>query len=143
MRRDQRLRRRNPRERLVVRPHASGRVVVGLTEREKWSWADTMVLRGEMRRLAASGRRRISLDLSSVAILPSGFFGMLCEWLEESEGELHLLNTRPEIRRTLWFRLFAERSPSAEASDEAFQVFPEPQAARPAFLDQQVDGSEI
>lgn len=84
----------------------NGMAIVSLGEANVWDYGDLVRLRETANALASAGRRRIGIDLSHVAYLPSGFMNMLCEWTERG-FEVSLLNPRRNVRDMRWFSEFS------------------------------------
>ena len=83
-----------------------GVAVISLGDANVWDQGDLSALRAAADRLAASGRPRLGVDLSSVGVLPGGFMNMLCEWRERGR-RVYLADPRPNVRAMLWFRKYA------------------------------------
>ncbi|MBA3312716.1 MAG: hypothetical protein M3552_22760 [Planctomycetota bacterium] len=94
--------------RQMVVGERDGIALIDLGKANVWDYGDLVRLREVVSGLVFEGQRRISLDLSHVGCLPSGFMNMLCEW-QERGIEVYVLDPRPNVRNMLWFQTFTER----------------------------------
>lgn len=80
-----------------------GGTVVGLGSTEIWDGADLVLLRETIGNLfRRGGCRRFEVDMTHVQYVPSGFFGMLCDWYDRGVC-VCVLSPTPRVRRMLWF----------------------------------------
>ncbi len=81
-------------------------VVVSIGDMEIWDGADLSLIRDTLIRLILQeGTDRILIDMTFVQHVPSGFFGMLFDWMEKGV-EVRLISPRERVRQMLWFRKF-------------------------------------
>ncbi|WP_437225371.1 STAS domain-containing protein [Planctomicrobium sp. SH661] len=81
-------------------------VVLDIGDMEIWDGADLSLIRDTLFRLVLQeGVDSIAIDMHAVQYVPSGFFGMLFDWLERGV-EVRLVNPRERVRQMLWFRKF-------------------------------------
>lgn len=93
--------------------HQSGCQVIALGPMEIWDGTHLALLRDALVRLVIDQQQRsIGIDMSCVQHLPSGFFGMLCDWFDQGVA-VRLFSPRPRVTTMLWFRQFF-RAESAE-----------------------------
>jgi len=86
---------------------------INLGPMEIWDGADLALLRETLARLIGTeGKSRVSVDMSSVKYVPSGFFGMLFDWCEQGAA-IYLDSPCDRIRNMVWFRQFF--SPTSES----------------------------
>jgi len=85
-----------------------------LGEMEIWDGADLALLRDTMTLLVHKKRcRSLSVDMSYVKYVPSGFFGMLFDWFDRGV-RIRLYHPQPQVLRMLWFKkFFVEVAPGA------------------------------
>jgi anti-anti-sigma factor len=116
-------------------------LLLQIGEMEIWDGADLALLREGLTQLIETERvRSICIDMHYVKYIPSGFFGMLFDWLEKRGVQFYLTAPQPNVQRMLWFRQFFylttygwyEMRPSV--SDEAV-AYLEPQTAAGIFDD--------
>ncbi|WP_437205074.1 hypothetical protein [Planctomicrobium sp. SH664] len=80
--------------------------VVDIGKMEIWDGADLSLIRDTLFRIVLQdGVDAFAIDMHSVQYVPSGFFGMLFDWMERGV-EVRLLNPRERVRQMLWFRQF-------------------------------------
>ena len=78
--------------------------------RSAWDGADLALLREALTAIIErDGFRTVGVDLQSVKYIPSGFFGMLFEWHEQSI-QIRLDNPQLNVEQMLWFRMFFVKS---------------------------------
>ena len=88
----------------------NGVTVVELGEMEIWDGADLALLRETLTKLIEKdGCQAVGIEMSFVKYIPSGFFGMLCDWHERG-NQMYLYSPQPNVSRMLWFRRFFEHS---------------------------------
>ncbi len=77
-----------------------------LGEAEIWGLSQLVQLREEVaRRVRESGAKSITLDMSCVKSLPSGFFGMLHD-MQDRGIRVRLYSAREPVRQMEWFKRF-------------------------------------
>jgi anti-anti-sigma regulatory factor len=97
------------RERMQLIPRGDV-MVVELGEMEIWDGADLALLRETLTRLMdVDQHKAVGIDMSHVKYIPSGFFGMLCDWHDRGY-RMCLFSPQPNVARMLWFRRFFEHS---------------------------------
>jgi hypothetical protein len=80
--------------------------VLDIGSMEIWDGADLSLIRDTLFRLILrEGVSSVAVDMHSVQYVPSGFFGMLYDWMERGVC-VRLLNPRDRVRQMLWFRKF-------------------------------------
>lgn len=80
--------------------------VLDIGDMEIWDGADLSLIRDTLFRLILQeGKEAVAVDMHSVQYVPSGFFGMLFDWMERGV-EVRLMNPRERVRQMLWFRRF-------------------------------------
>ena len=85
-----------------------GYAVLDLGAVDIWDGADLSLLRESLSMLVTGERRgRIGVDLGHVKYIPSGFFGMMYDWLERGI-DVRLYDPQPNVAGMMWFRQFAE-----------------------------------
>ena len=83
-----------------------GVMVVDLGEMEIWDGADLALLRETLTLLMdTENRPSVGIEMQYVKYIPSGFFGMLCDWYEKGH-RMCLYSPQPNVGRMLWFRTF-------------------------------------
>lgn len=82
-----------------------GYQVLDLGQIEIWDGADLALLRDMMIELIENGATKIGVEMQAVKYIPSGFFGMLFDWLERGIG-VRLYHPQPNVSEMLWFRQF-------------------------------------
>lgn len=88
---------------LVTEAHGA---VVDIGDMEIWDGADLSLIRDTLFRLVLQeGADAFAIDMHAVQYVPSGFFGMLFDWMERGV-DVRLLNPRDRVRQMLWFRKF-------------------------------------
>ena len=93
---------------------------INLGPMEIWDGADLALLRETLSRLIGrEGNARVSVDMSSVKYVPSGFFGMLFDWTEQG-ASIYLDSPCKRIRNMVWFRQFL-----SPMSNDRFRLEPE------------------
>ena len=95
---------------MARKPHhilsLNGVSLLHIGEMEIWDGADLSLLRDTLTRMIDRDRlRKVGVDMSFVKYIPSGFFGMLCDWREEGI-RIFLLNPQPNVQAMLWFTRF-------------------------------------
>jgi hypothetical protein len=84
-------------------------VIIDIGDMEIWDGADLSLIRDTLFRLVLQeGVDAFAIDMHAVQYVPSGFFGMLFDWMERGI-EVQLLNPRERVRQMLWFRKFFTR----------------------------------
>lgn len=82
-------------------------IFLELGEMEIWDGADLALLRETLWQVVTNeGFKRICIRLSYVKYLPSGFFGMLYEWMDKTGVQLYLTPPQPNVQRMVWFRMY-------------------------------------
>ena len=94
----------------------NGIAVIRLGESNIWDFGDLTRLREAASEVLAAGGYRLGVDLAHVALLPSGFMNMLCEW-QERGFEVYLFSPRQNVRNMLWFGRF-----TAPAFDDVWRM---------------------
>jgi len=80
--------------------------VLDIGDMEIWDGADLSLIRDTLFRLILQeGELAIAVDMHAVQYVPSGFFGMLFDWMERGVA-VRLINPRERVRKMLWFRRF-------------------------------------
>lgn len=80
--------------------------VMDIGDMEIWDGADLSLIRDSLFRLILQeGVEAFAIDMHAVQYVPSGFFGMLFDWLERGV-EVRLVNPRDRVKQMLWFRKF-------------------------------------
>lgn len=80
--------------------------VIDIGSMEIWDGADLSLIRDTLIQLVErEGKQAIGVSMRHVQYVPSGFFGMLFDWLEQGV-EVRLYAPRPRVRQMLWFRKF-------------------------------------
>lgn len=88
----------------------SGVTVIDLGGMEIWDGADLALLRETLTKLIeVEDHKAVGIDMSHVKYIPSGFFGMLCDWFDKG-CRMCLFSPQPNVARMLWFRRFFEHS---------------------------------
>jgi hypothetical protein len=83
-----------------------GVTVIDIGSMEIWDGADLSLIRDTLFQLVVQeGKQAVGISMRHVQYVPSGFFGMLFDWLERGV-EVRLYTPRPRIRQMLWFRKF-------------------------------------
>ncbi len=82
--------------------------VIDLGEMEIWDGADLALLRETLTKVIdREHHRSVGINLAYVKYIPSGFFGMLYDWLERGVRIL-VFHPQPHVQRMLWFTQFFE-----------------------------------
>lgn len=82
---------------------------IDIGDMEIWDGADLSLIRDTLFRLILQeGIDAFAIDMHAVQYVPSGFFGMLFDWMERGV-EVHLINPRERVQQMLWFRKFFHR----------------------------------
>ena len=77
--------------------------VLDLGAMDIWDGADMALLRETLTELIEDvGIRNIGINLSYVKYIPSGFFGMMYDWHEKRDVNVHLLSPQPNVKNMLW-----------------------------------------
>jgi len=93
--------------------------VIDIGDMEIWDGADLSLIRDTLFRLVLQdGATAFAMDMHAVQYVPSGFFGMLFDWMERGV-EVRLLNPRERVQQMLWFRKFL-----AEVEPTVYQLHP-------------------
>lgn len=80
--------------------------VISIGTMEIWDGADLSLLRDTLFEIVGrQGCDSFAVDMQDVLYVPSGFFGMLYDWLERGV-EVKLYNPRARVKNMLWFRKF-------------------------------------
>jgi hypothetical protein len=80
-----------------------GGTLLGLGATEIWDGADLVLLRETISKLYQRQRcRRIDLDMRHVQYVPSGFFGMLCDWHDRGVN-IRVISPTARVQQMLWF----------------------------------------
>lgn len=86
--------------------------VLVLKKTEIWDGADLALLRETLSGLIRKKQRcSVGIELSSVQVIPSGFFGMLSAWHLRGT-EIRLYSPHERIQKMLWFAHFFEKDPA-------------------------------
>lgn len=111
----------------IIETQADGTHVIHLGDMEIWDGADLAMLRETLVYLYQQLRsRHISIDMSYVKYVPSGFFGMLFDWHEKGV-QIQLHAPQPQVGGMLWFRRFFQAiSDTDYLLDSSFQDAPGP-----------------
>ncbi|WP_437186404.1 STAS domain-containing protein [Planctomicrobium sp. SH668] len=92
---------------LEVSPTEHG-ALLSIGDMEIWDGADLSLIRDTLFRLIANENvKAAAIDMHAVQHIPSGFFGMLFDWMERGI-EIRLVNPRERVQQMLWFRKFFE-----------------------------------
>jgi hypothetical protein len=95
----------------------NGYTVMDMGDMEIWDGADLSLIREMFTRLVEGAcHRHIGIDMKAVKYIPSGFFGLLFDWHEQSVG-IRLYSPQPHVRNMLWFRQFF-----VEVSEGSFEL---------------------
>lgn len=91
---------------------AADLTVIDIGDMEIWDGADLSLIRDTLFRLVLQdGVDAFAIDMHAVQYVPSGFFGMLYDWMERGV-DVKLVNPRARVQQMLWFRkFFAEVEP--------------------------------
>jgi hypothetical protein len=82
--------------------------VIDLGEMEIWDGTDLALLRETLTKVIdREHQRSVGINLAYVKYIPSGFFGMLYDWLERGVRIL-VFHPQPHVQRMLWFTQFFE-----------------------------------
>jgi anti-anti-sigma regulatory factor len=116
-------------DRMKIREE-DGVTILDLGPVEIWDGADLALLRDTFsRHLASRGRRSLGIDMTSVKYVPSGFFGMLFDWLERGVA-IRLYSPQPRVANMLWFRQFFDHETNGsyllQSEPKELMVFDEP-----------------
>ena len=104
------------RERMQLIPRGDV-MVVELGDMEIWDGADLALLRETLTKLMdVENHKQVGIDMSHVKYIPSGFFGMLCDWHDRGH-RMCLFSPQPNVARMLWFKRFFEHS-----ADDCFSL---------------------
>lgn len=80
--------------------------IVSIGDMEIWDGADLSLIRDTLFRLIRQQAvNSISIDMKYVQYIPSGFFGMLYDWMDRGI-EVRLLHPRTRVQQMLWFQKF-------------------------------------
>ena len=83
-----------------------GMTVVNIGDMEIWDGADLSLIRDTLFRLVLQeGIDAFAVDMRSVQYVPSGFFGMLFDWMERGV-DVRIYHPRERVQKMLWFRKF-------------------------------------
>ena len=97
------------REKMRLIPRGDA-MVVHLGEMEIWDGADLALLRETLTLLMEERDHEVvGISMSHVKYIPSGFFGMLCDWHDKGK-KMCLYSPQPNVARMLWFRQFFEHT---------------------------------
>jgi|GEM_PF-1151750 len=107
--------------------------VIDIGDMEIWDGADLSLIRDTLFRLVLKdGVNSFAIDMHAVQYVPSGFFGMLFDWLDRGV-EVRLLNPRDRVRQMLWFqKFFLELDPRTYQlypGEPEQEIAPQPEAA--------------
>ncbi len=84
----------------------NGVTVLDMGRIEIWDGADLSLLRDTLTELFEDhGCRSLGVEMTYVKYVPSGFFGMMFDWLEKGCA-IHLYSPLPHVQEMLWFRQF-------------------------------------
>jgi hypothetical protein len=85
-----------------------GLAVLDFGPMEIWDGADLSLIRESLVRLIVAEKRRgIAFAMDNVKYIPSGFFGMLCDWHERGI-RVELFTPQPHVARMRWFQQYFE-----------------------------------
>lgn len=100
-----------------------GYTVLDLGDMDIWDGADLALLRDTLAQVIVhEGCRRVGVNMRYVKYIPSGFFGMLYDWLERGVS-IRLYRPQPNVANMLWFRKFFEH-----LGEGCFRLLSEPKA---------------
>ena len=122
----------------VVREE-NGLAIISLGEANVWDYGDLVRLRETANALISAGRRKVGVDLSHVAFLPSGFMNMLCEWTEKGL-KVWLLNPQENVREMRWFNEFTRPTTATMFRVDCSQG---PARGTKEFQDEDIGSGEI
>lgn len=90
---------------------------------EIWDGSDLVLQRETLKRLDKLERCEcVGFEMHSVKYVPSGFFGMLCDWrLMQEYHSVRLYSPQPNIQNMLWFQEFFE-----PVGEGVYQLLDEP-----------------
>jgi len=92
--------------------------VLDIGDMEIWDGADLSLIRDTLFRLVLQdGTESIAISMHAVQYVPSGFFGLLYDWMERGVT-IRLLEPRERVRQMLWFRKFLEQE-----SESVFRLY--------------------
>lgn len=72
-----------------------------------WTGSSLARLRDSVKQRQKAGKKSVTVDMTYVRHLPSGFFGMLCEWQERGLN-VRLYQPADEVQQLEWFWRFFE-----------------------------------
>ena len=88
---------------VTASPHG---IVIDIGDMEIWDGADLSLIRDTLFRLVLQeGTDAFAINMRAVQYVPSGFFGMLFDWMERGVI-VYLINPRERVQQMLWFRKF-------------------------------------
>lgn len=90
------------------------------TEAEMWTGADLHRLREAVDERIRAGDDSVSIDLSRVKHVPTGFFGLLCQ-IHDQGVAVQLVEAQPNIQDLIWFQRFFE---TASGNSHCFREQP-------------------
>lgn len=98
--------------------HSDHGQVINIGDMEIWDGADLSLIRDTLFRLVLSeGVDTFAIDMHAVQYVPSGFFGMLFDWLDRGVT-VRLIRPRPRVQQMLWFRTFFQ-----ETAPNVYQLY--------------------
>lgn len=118
------IRKRMSRRNRLKLENRDGVTVLNLGNIEIWDGADLSLIRDTMIELINDdGHRKIGVDLTYVKYIPSGFFGMLVDWLDKGVG-IWVYTPQAHVMEMLWFRQFFV----ADGAAGCYVLLPEPKS---------------
>lgn len=105
--------------------------VLDLGHIEIWDGADLALIRDMMVETIEKGATHVGVDMTYVKYIPSGFFGMMFDWLEQGIP-VRLYTPQPNVANMLWFRQFfllASEGVYDMVAEPKAELVPEPEAA--------------
>lgn len=111
----------NNKKRKIMIRQAHGFPIIDMGTTELWDGADVARLRITIHQMfVRGGLRKIGIDMTHVQYLPSGLFGMLCDWVEKQVTILLMGPPTPRVAHMLWFRLCCEQYDMHEGISQLF-----------------------
>jgi anti-anti-sigma regulatory factor len=81
-------------------------VVLNMGDIEIWDGADLSLLRDALVHvISKKNAKSVTIDMTFVKYVPSGFFGMLYDWFEKGI-EICLIDPQSHVQNMLWFKRF-------------------------------------
>lgn len=69
-----------------------------------WEGSELAIIRDSLYVSHEAGHKRLGVSVDGVRVLPSGFFGLLCDWNDKGV-EVYLFDPLPNVQAMLWFRV--------------------------------------